>query len=162
MERQPRSTNPPELATELESKLGKPLVRLRDTERSLRQKTVEVLAPIVPAELATRLGEASLVADESLEKLAEIDLAAIDDAALRPARITMGLGLVGVGALAMVFLLLYCSTLHPELSLPQQMHRYWYPYIFLVCMGVAGMFVLGREAMRSPIDWNERSDDSQP
>lgn len=155
MERQPRSTT----QNSLPSQAGNPLVRLRDTERSLRQKTLETLVPIVSAELAARMGEASLVAEESLTQLAEIDLDAIDDRALRPARITAGLTLVGVGALAMVFLMLYFSTLHPDLSLPEQMHAYWYPYIFLVCMGVAGMFVLGREAMRSPMGWNPRSDD---
>ena len=159
MERQPRSATQ---ISELASKAGKPLVLLRDTERSLRLKAVNTLAPVVSTELATRLGEASLVAEESLTKLAEIDLDTIDDAALQPARITAGLTMVGVGALAMVFLMLYFSTLHPELSLPEQMHAYWYPYIFLVCMGVAGMFVLGREAMRSPIDWEQQSGDSEP
>ena len=156
MERQPQSSSQFQIASRSE-----PLVLLRDTERSLRRKTVATLAPLVSAELAARLGEASLVAEESLEKLAEIDLAEIDDRALQPARILVGLTFVGFGALAMVFLMLGFSTLHPDWTLADQMHHYWYPYVLLVGLGVAGMFTLGREAMRPPleVDASEAVDD---
>ena len=40
-------------------------------------------------------------------------------------------------------------TLHPELSTVEQIGKYWYEYIWFVSLGVAGMFILGREAMRS-------------
>ncbi|WP_219904706.1 hypothetical protein [Stenomitos frigidus] len=63
----------------------------------------------------------------------------------------MGLIFTGFGALAMVLLLLYLSALHPELSPVQQMSQYWYQYIWFVGLGVAGLFMLGREAMR-PLD----------
>lgn len=125
----------------------KPLVLLRDAERSLRRQTVTALVPIVPPTLAIALGERSLVADEWLDKLAEIDLNEITDVDLRPARIQMGLTFVGFGALAMVFLLLYLYTLQ-NLSPVAQIQRYWFQYVLFVCLGVAGMFMLGREAMR--------------
>jgi hypothetical protein len=48
-----------------------------------------------------------------------------------------------------VVLLLYLDTVHPELSTVQQIGKYWYQYVWFVCLGVAGMFLLGREAMRS-------------
>jgi len=62
----------------------------------------------------------------------------------------MGLVFVGFGALALVFLLLYLYTLHPELSAVEQVQHYWYQYIWCVCLGSADMFMLGREAMRPP------------
>jgi hypothetical protein len=133
----------------------KPLEILRDTERSLRQKTVGTLAPVLPEKLATNLGEASVVADESLEKLAAIDLEEISDGEMRPARIRMGLLFVGFGALMMVFLLLYLDASHPELSTVEQVRHHWYQYIWFVSIGVAGMFMLGREAMRPPVNFDE-------
>jgi hypothetical protein len=138
----------------------KPLVLLRDTETRLRHKTVETLAVILPESVATNLQAASTVADESLDELAEIDLAEISDLELRPSRILIGLTLVGVGALLILFLLLYLATLHPELSPVEQIRNYWYQYIWFVCLGVTGMFMLGREAMRPNIDLSDRTDDS--
>ncbi|MEB3180457.1 MAG: hypothetical protein VKL59_15725 [Nostocaceae cyanobacterium] len=126
-----------------------PLVLLRDTEALLRKPTVATLTPILPAKLSNNLQQASSVADESLNELAEIDLEEISDWELRPARIRIGLSFVGFGALMIVLLLLYLKTLHPELSPVQQIQAYWYQYIWFVCFGVAGMFILGREAMRS-------------
>lgn len=153
MEFEPKASSrtvaqPPEFA---EPTLRKPLVLLRDTERSLRRRTVDTLAPILPETVAMRLGEASVVADVSLEQLAEIDLDEIDDVEMRPARIKIGLMFVGFGALSIVFLLLYLYTLHPELNPIEQVQQHWYPYIGLVSLGVAGMFMLGREAMRPPL-----------
>jgi hypothetical protein len=127
---------------------AKPLVVLRDTERSLRLKTLETVIPLLPVTLSTTLEEASMVANDSLDRLAAIDLDEISDAELRPARIQMGLLFVGFGALALAFLLLYLYALTPGLNPVEQVRRYWFPYIAFVSMGVAGMFMLGREAMR--------------
>ena len=116
----------------------KPLELLRDTEALLRRPTV-----------ATRkLRAASSVADDSLKELAEVDLEKISDFELQPLRIRIGLSFVGFGALMIVVLLLYLKTLHPELSAVEQMGKFWYQYIWFVSLGVAGMFLLGREAMR--------------
>lgn len=153
------SKTPPQVsvqATELpELNIRKPLVLLRDTERSLRRKTVGAVAPILPDALAAGLGEVSWVAEASLNQLAEIDLDDITDTELKPARIQMGLIFVGFGALAMVFLLLYLYSLHPELTPVQQVQQHWYQYIWFVCLGVAGLFMLGREAMRPPLSTDE-------
>lgn len=127
----------------------KPLELLRDTERSLRLKTVTAIAPLLPSEIAMNLGEASQAADESLDQLADID--DITDADLKPARILMGLTFTGFGGLMMVFLLFYLCTLHPELTPASQIQHYWYQYVWFVSMGVAGLAVLAREAMR-PLD----------
>lgn len=128
---------------------SKPLVRWRNTEALLRRNTVALLVPVVPLSVEYRLRRASKLAEESLSELAEIDLDAISDTELQPARILIGLSFVGFGALFTAFLLLYLSTLHPELNSIAQIRRYWYQYIWFVCLGVAGLFVLGREAMRS-------------
>lgn len=99
--------------------------------------------PWLPETIAYRVERLSTQADTSLKELAEIDLEHIDDSALRPARIFVGLTFVGVGAL-MILLLIYMGTLHPTLG------RYsWYGYIWSVSLGVAGMMMLGREAMRA-------------
>ncbi|MES1026336.1 hypothetical protein ABN584_25905 [Gloeocapsa sp. BRSZ] len=144
----------------------KPLVRLRDTEALLRRNTVALLMPIVPLSVEYRLQRASKLAEESLAELAEIDLDAISETELQPVRILIGLSFVGFGALSTALLLLYLSTLHPELDSIAQIRRYWYQYIWFVCLGVAGLFVLGREAMRSPhldvsspqkIGWDDES-----
>lgn len=126
----------------------KPLKLLRDTERSLRVRAVDTLVPVLPDRVADNLAEVSQLADDSLGQLAEIDLEQITDRDLRPARIRMGLVFVGFGALTVVLMLLYLSTLHPQLTTLEQMHLYWYQYIWFVSLGVAGMFMLGREAMR--------------
>lgn len=121
---------------------------LRDTEALLRRPTVATLVPLLPSKLAKNLQQASCVAEYSFKELATIDLEKISDWELRPARIRVGLSFVGFGALMIVVLLLYLNTLHPQLSTLEQIGKYWYQYIWFVCLGVAGMFVLGREAMR--------------
>ncbi|MCX7595676.1 MAG: hypothetical protein N2235_18340 [Fischerella sp.] len=126
----------------------KPLELLRDTEALLRRPTVTTLVPILPPKLSNNLQVASSLAEESLKKLAEIDLEQISDWELRPARIRVGLSFVGFGALMIVLLLLYLNSLHPELTPVEQIGKYWYQYVWFVCLGVAGMFILGREAMR--------------
>jgi hypothetical protein len=126
----------------------KPLEALRDTERSLRVKTVAMLVPILPTQAAMTLGEASQVADESLQVLAQMDLNAITDADLKPARIAIGLTFTGFGSLMMVFLLLYLSALSPDVRAINQIGHHWHEYVWFVSLGVTGLAVLAREAMR--------------
>ncbi|MEH1769475.1 hypothetical protein [Nostoc sp.] len=126
----------------------KPLQLLRDTEALLRRPTVATLSPILPPKLSNRFQATSSLADESFKELAEIDLNTISDFELRPARILVGLSLVGFGALMILVLLLYLNTLHPELSTVEKIRKYWYQYVWFVSLGVTGMFILGREAMR--------------
>jgi len=126
----------------------KPLELLRDTEALLRRPAVATLVPILPPKLSNRMQEVSTVAEESWQVLAKIDLEQISDWELRPARLRVGLSFVGFGALMILVLLLYLNTLHPELSTVEQIRQYWYQYVWFVCLGIAGMFVLGRETMR--------------
>ncbi|MBE9201866.1 MULTISPECIES: hypothetical protein [unclassified Nodularia (in: cyanobacteria)] len=125
-----------------------PLELLRYTEAVLRRPAVATLAPILPPKLSQKLQVASSVADESLQELAEINLEQISDFELRPARIYIGLSFVGFGALMILVLLLYLNTLHPEINRIEQIRQYWYEYVWFVSLGVTGMFILGREAMR--------------
>lgn len=125
-----------------------PVEILRDTEALLRRKTVATLVPILPQNLGTNLEKTSLVAENSLQQLAKIDLEQITDEDLQPARIIAGLTFIGFGALTLAILTLYLYSLHPELSTIEQVRNYWHQYIWLVSLGVAGMFMLGREAMR--------------
>ena len=139
----------PEVKTiELEYQQKAPLVFLRDTETLIRQQTVANLVPILPDKLATNLQEVSQIADESLQELAQIDLDTITQEELRYPRIVIGLTFVGFSALLILFLLMYIYTLHPEFTLREIMQNYWYEYIFFLCFGVTGMFLLGRESMR--------------
>ncbi|MEH2284962.1 MAG: hypothetical protein V7K90_27195 [Nostoc sp.] len=126
----------------------KPLELLRDAEALLRRPTVATLSPILPPKLSNRFQATSSLADDSLKELAEIDLNTISDFELRPARILVGLSLVGFGALMILVLLLYLNTLHPKITTVEQIRQYWYQYIWFVSLGVTGMFILGREAMR--------------
>lgn len=135
-----------------EPPVRKPLERLRDTERSLREKTVSAIAPLLPSEQAMTLGETSQKADKFLEQLAQIDLDTITDEELKPARTLMGLTFVGFGSLMMLFLMLYLSTLYPELNPVGQIQEYWHAFVWLMGLGVAGLAMLGREAMRPPED----------
>lgn len=126
----------------------KTLEIFRDTEALIRRPAVAAIIPVVPRKLGKRVQRVSFLADDILAKIAEIDLDKITDLELQQARIQIGLSFVGFGALMVVVLLLYLKTINPELSTVQQMRQYWYEYIWFVCLGVAGMFLLGREAMR--------------
>lgn len=126
----------------------KPLELLRDTEALLRRPTVATLSLILPPKLSNRFQASSSLADDSFKELAEIDLDSISDFELRPARILVGLSFVGFGALMILMLLLYLNTLHPQLNTVEQIRQYWYQYVWFVSLGVTGMFLLGREAMR--------------
>ncbi|WP_017720983.1 hypothetical protein [Kamptonema formosum] len=86
-----------------------------------------------------------------LSELAKIDRGAIGDEELQPARIQVGLTFIGFGGLAMVLLLVYIGSLHPELSWMERVREYWYQYIWFVCLGVAGMMMVGRESIRPPV-----------
>jgi hypothetical protein len=130
------------------STVRKPLEILRNTEALLRRPTVATLVPILPIRLSNKLQIVSSVAEESWQTLSEIDLDSISDLELQTARIQVGLSFIGFGGLMTVVLLLYLNTLNPGLSPVAQIHKYWYQYIWFVCLGVAGMFMLGREAMR--------------
>ncbi|MEO1430678.1 MAG: hypothetical protein AAFV71_16755 [Cyanobacteria bacterium J06633_8] len=136
----------------------KPLEILRDTEALVRRPTVAALVPILPLKLSENLQEASDIADDSLEELAEIDLSKINDWELRPFRIRIALSFVGFSSLMILILALFLTTLHPEMSPTQQIGKYWSEYIWFLCLGVAGMFLLGREAMR-PINKPKYDDD---
>ncbi|WP_204368464.1 hypothetical protein [Neosynechococcus sphagnicola] len=133
-----------------------PLVLLRDTERSLRLKTLEALVPVLPGAIVTQLEATSQVAETSLDQLSEIDLGTITPQELRPARVQMGLVFVGFSTLSLVMLLFWIQVLHPYWSLSEQMQAYWYQYIGFVGLGVAGLFMLGREAMRPPDQMEQR------
>lgn len=150
MDLEPEATPPttPETKEFAVSDARKPLELLRDTEALLRRKTVETLVPVLPPPLGISLQEASAVAEDSLNQLAEVELDDISDQELQPARILVALSFVGFGALAIFLLILYLYTLHPELSAFEQIREYWYQYVWFVSLGVAGMFMLGREAMR--------------
>ena len=136
----------------------KPLEILRNTEALLRRPTVAALVPILPPKLSENLQEASDIADDSLEELGEIDLSKINDWELRPFRIRIGLTCVGFSSLMIIILALFLTSLHPEMSPTQQIGTYWGGYIWFVCLGVAGLFLLGREAMR-PINKQNLDDD---
>lgn len=148
MDLKPQINQAPEAPEIAEAPERKPLELLRNREALLRRQTVATLVPVLPSAVATRLQDASDLADTSLHQLAEIDLDQISDRELQPARILIGLSFVGFSALLILLLLLYLNTLHPELSQVEQIHNYWYQYIGFVCFGVTGMFLLGREAMR--------------
>jgi len=135
------------------------LARLRDREQPWRQKTIATLLPLLPPATAAKLRKTAELADESWQDLAAIDLDTLTDADFRPARIYVGLGFVGFGALMLTLLMLYYHSLRPDLILADQIRQYWYPYIFFVCFGVAGMFMLGREAMRPPFVGEDASID---
>ncbi|CEJ46677.1 hypothetical protein [Umezakia ovalisporum] len=125
-----------------------PLELLRSTEAALRRPTVATLISILPPKLSHKLQVASTVADESLQELAEINIEEISDFELRPVRIYVGLSFVGFGGLMILVLLLYLNSLHPALNTIAQIRQYWYEYVWCVSLGVTGMFILGREAMR--------------
>lgn len=77
-----------------------PLALLRDTEGLLRRQTVETLVPMLPRKLSRRIQAASVLAEDSLNQIAEIDSDEIDDSELRSARIlisTLALLVLGAG-----------------------------------------------------------------
>ncbi|MGD1874173.1 MAG: hypothetical protein ACFB02_14100 [Mastigocoleus sp.] len=152
----------------------KPLEILRDTEAFIRRPIVGAIVPMISTQLsendtsedsfkatfrnklrnnlrnnlAQGIESASSVAEETLAGFAEIDIDNISDWELRPARMRIGFSFVGFSGLMIIVLLLYLTTLHPELSPTEQIGKFWNQYVWFVCLGIAGMFILGREAMR--------------
>jgi hypothetical protein len=146
---EPNELSQPEILPGLIEQTGRsPLVMLRDTERSLRTKALETVTPVLPENLSEPLAAAAARADVTLNQLAAIDLKSITDDDLRPARIRVGLVWVGLGALMMVFLTLYLSTLHSNQSVAEQVYHYWHVYVGLLGVGITGLFMLGREILR--------------
>lgn len=150
MELEPKSSQPENELGFAEPQERKPLEIFRDTERSLRSKTISAIVPIVP-DLAGDIEQASRKADRTLEDLAKVEIDQISDEEMRPARILMGLTFVGFSSLMMMSLALFFSTLHPELNGLGQIREFWHPYVWFISMGVAGLIMLGREAMRSSL-----------
>lgn len=147
MDLEPEATTPTTSKTTefADPSARKSLELLRDTEALLRRQTVKTLVPILPPSVGTSLQETSYLAEDILEALAEIDVDELSDKELQPARILIGLSFVGFGALFIALLILYLYTLEGV----KEIREYWYPYVWFVSLGVTGMFMLGREAMRS-------------
>lgn len=132
-------------------------LRLSDPDEALSLTAVEGLELTVqPVPVSVTLQKNSTAAKAFLSELAKIDRKTISDQELVPARIQIGLTFVGFSALAMGLLLLHISSLHPGYSLVERLEAYWSQYIWFVCMGVAGMMMLGRESLRQPV--RERND----
>ncbi|MBD2104319.1 hypothetical protein [Leptolyngbya sp. FACHB-261] len=122
-----------------------PLVLLRDTERSLRLKTLATTSALVPTRLSPYLQDASALADRSLADLAEVDWTSIDDQSLRPVRLKVALGCMGLGAMLLWLLLAYTTLFHPELDAQERLRAYWHLYITFVSLGTAGLLMLWRD-----------------
>lgn len=106
------------------------------------------LSSCLPIPIEDTGEEETTQAQMSLVDRIKLELKEIGDAELQQARIQVGLSFVGFSALLLMFLLLYLNAMHPGLTVKQQMLRYWDQYIGFVCLGVAGMMMIGREAMR--------------
>lgn len=130
----------------------KPLKIFYGAEGFLRRRVVKTMYPLLPLEIAADLQDTSLLAEESLQELATINVEEVSDRELQSPRILISLTFIGFSGLLISFLLLYLSTTHPHLSLKQQIGYYWYQYIFSVCLGVTGLLLLGREVMRCDRD----------
>ncbi len=93
----------------------------------------------------------STAASHFFAEAAKIDRDSISDWEMKPARIYTGLTFSGFSALGLILLMFYISRFHPELAKGEWVKYFWYQYILLVSLGVAGMSMLGREALRRPI-----------
>jgi len=161
------ANNPPELIRQIKNLRTplflapvfeqKPLEILYGTEGFLRRRVVQTMYPLLPPEVAADLQDTSLLAEESLQELATINVEEVSDRELQSPRILISLTFIGFSALLISFLLLYLSTTNPHLSLKQQIADYWYQYIFSVCLGVTGLLLFGREVMRQ--DQNQDLED---
>ncbi len=130
-----------------------------ETEASLSPRGVETAEPVKRGRLSAIVKAASKGAIAYFTELAETDLDRVSDAELQPARIQVGLAFVGFGALAILLLLVYASSLHPDMSALERVRSYWYQYIWFVSLGVAGMFLLARESIRPklpPVDESQK------
>ncbi|MBW4496148.1 MAG: hypothetical protein KME26_24365 [Oscillatoria princeps RMCB-10] len=154
-EPQPNSEVTPERLEFAEPPARESLELLQDAETALPELDVTGSAAGSGATVAGfGAGETPALLERAkafLSELAKIDRGAIGDEELQPARIQVGLTFIGFGGLAMVLLLVYISSLHPELSWMERVREYWYQYIWFVCLGVAGMMMVGRESIRPPV-----------
>lgn len=133
-------------------------------------QTLDLLPPL---ERSPRLQKpVELVTERSPTPVAEPDLtpkrglfASITTEELRPARIRVGLGFVGASAFTLFGLWAYIKWFYAEFGLAESMSHFWYPYTLFIGLGVAGFFMLGREALRpqpeDPEDFNFDPDDSE-
>lgn len=123
---------------------------------AVKSETESIEATSQPVDVAVQ--EATIAAGILLKKLTAINLGDIDDQDLRPARIQVGLAFVGFGALMLFFLLLYITNQQPDLTPAERIQHHWYEYIWFLGLGVAGLFMLGRESMRSPLSQPHKED----
>jgi hypothetical protein len=149
-ERIPEPT--PEILEFADPEVLPPLELVPVTEISLDLEVLQdanlpiALADISVPSSQTDAGEVEISLIEQIKQ----ELQEVGDEDLKPARIQMGLLFIGVSALLLMSLLLYITAMHPGLTVKQQMLRYWSEYVGFVGLGVAGLMMLGREAMRSP------------
>ncbi|HIK27268.1 MAG: hypothetical protein N3E45_05985 [Oscillatoriaceae bacterium SKW80] len=129
------------------------------TEASLPSMAIETVETAKQGRLSAIVKAASKAASAYFTELAETEFARISDTELQPARIQIGLTFIGFSALALVFLLVYIISLHPDMSALERVRYYWYQYILFVSLGVTGMFMLARESIRpksQPVDDSEK------
>jgi len=100
----------------------------------------------------------STAASQFFAEAVKIDRDSITDLEMKPARIYTGLTFTGFSALGLVLLMFYISRFHPEFAKTEWVKYFWYQYILLVSLGVAGMSMLGREALRQSIKQQNYSD----
>jgi hypothetical protein len=100
----------------------------------------------------------STAANQFFAEAVKIDRDSITDLDMKPARIYTGLTFTGFSALGLVLLMFYINRFHPEFAKTEWVKYFWYQYILLVSLGVAGMSMLGREALRQSIKQQNYSD----
>lgn len=129
------------------------------TSVSLPPMAIETAATVKQGGLSKIVKAASKAASAYFSELAATELDHISDTELQPARIQVGLTFIGFSALALVLLLVYIISLHPDMSALERIRYYWYQYILFVSLGVTGMFMLARESIRpksQPVDDSEK------
>ncbi|MCU0517811.1 MAG: hypothetical protein MUC60_13290 [Oscillatoria sp. Prado101] len=155
-EPQPKSEATPERLEFAEPPARESLDLLQDAEPAIPLLNITGSAADSGADFGADFGADSTPALREralafVSELAKIDRRGISDEELQPARIQAGLTFIGFGGLGMVMLLVYIGSLHPELSWMERVREYWYQYICFVCLGVAGIMMVGRESIRPPV-----------
>ncbi|MBW4489633.1 MAG: hypothetical protein KME12_17760 [Trichocoleus desertorum ATA4-8-CV12] len=112
-------------------------------------QTIDLLPPLelaadLPASLEIAVEPIAAIATESANQSWRLPTTM----ELQPARLRVGLFFVGSGAISLTLLWLYIKWVCPEFGPAEQMTYYWQPYLWFVGLGVAGLFMLGREVMR--------------
>ncbi|MBD2098033.1 hypothetical protein H6F90_23455 [Trichocoleus sp. FACHB-591] len=116
-------------------------------------QTIDLLPPLelapAPPSLEIAADSPAAIASEPINAEPTARLWSLPSATeLQPARLRVGLFFVGSGATSLALLWLYIKWVCPEFGPAEQMTYYWQPYIWFVGLGVAGLFMLGREVMR--------------